>query len=201
MNRSFASSARVSSGVSHFRPFLKIDVWYISTSMLQPSPWLKLPVNILLDRTGAVREVVERSARLPFPPPTDSAVSRVLSKALTDAHEVVRRLRRGELFFAQSLLEELRFHMIRLEGRICAVEPSTSADLKVEHRISDRLEPALKSSYVDLDAQALEAAVTRLSEVLVRQIPELHGTFTLTRSLENDLYAAELVRGRRVAWP
>ena len=58
-------------------------------------------------------------------------------------------------------------------------------------------EPALKASYVDLDTHALEAAAVRLSEVLVRQIRELHSAYALARSLENDLFAAEVVRGRR----
>lgn len=186
--------------ISHFRPFFKIDVWYLSTEMLQPSPWLKLPVKILLDRTGSVRDIVERSSRLPFPPLADAEVSRILSKALAGAHEVVRRLRRGELFFAQTLLGELRFHMVRLEDWIHAYAPSSPVDHKLERRISDRLGSALKASYVDLDARALDTAVVGLSEVLRQQIPELHNAFKLTRSLGNDLHACELVRARQVAW-
>ena len=85
--------------VSHFRPFLKIDVFCLSTSMRQPSPWLKFPAKILLDRTGAVRDVIEQSVQLRFRPPADPEVSRVLSRALAAAHEVVRRLRRGEIVF------------------------------------------------------------------------------------------------------
>ena len=120
--------------ISHFRPFFKVDVFYLSTEMWRPSPWLKFPAKICLDRTGAVRDVIERSTKLPFPPPSSQEVSRVLSKALAGAHEVVRRLRRGELFFAQTLLEELRFHMIRLEDWIRAADPSGPADLKLERR-------------------------------------------------------------------
>ena len=187
--------------VSHFRPFFKIDVWYLSTETLRASPWLKLPVKILLDRTGSVRQVVERSSRLSFPPPSDAEVSRILSKALAGAHEVVRRLRRGELFFTHTLLEQMRVHMVRLEDWIDQHAPSSPADHKLERRISGRLGSALKASYVDLDAQALDDAVAGLSEVLRQQIPELHSAFKLTRSLENDLHACELTRTRQVAWP
>jgi hypothetical protein len=54
------------------------------------------------------------------------------------------------------------------------------------------------ASYVPLDAQALEAAVVGLSEVLIQQIPDLHRSYSLTRSLENDLHAAALVREGQV---
>ena len=84
--------------------------------------------------------------------------------AATRRRAVERGYGAAKLFFAQSLLEYLPSYMIQLEGWIHSVEPLTPADLKVEHRISDRLELALKSSYVDLDVQALEAAVVRLLE-------------------------------------
>src|SRR5512132_3735283 len=40
--------------VSHFRCFIKIDIFYFSEDDLQPSPWHGLPVNILLDRNGSI---------------------------------------------------------------------------------------------------------------------------------------------------
>lgn len=52
----------------------------------------------------------------------------MLSKALAAAHEVVRRVRRDELLFAQSLLGELRSSMIRLE------EPNVISVDASEHR-------------------------------------------------------------------
>jgi predicted nucleotidyltransferase len=79
--------------VSHFRPFLKADVFYINVNDFHPSPWLRFPATILLDRTGVVRDVLNRSRDLPFDPPPDSEVSRILSKGLAAAHEVVRRVR------------------------------------------------------------------------------------------------------------
>lgn len=185
--------------IYHFRPFVKMDVFYVSTEIWQPSPWLRFPAKVFLDRTGAVRGVLERSATLSFPAPASREVSRVLSKALAGLHEVVRRTRRGEALYAQALLGELRHNMIRLDDWICGFTPSHPADLKLERRLTGDLEPALKASYVDLDAHALEAAAVRLSEVLVRQIRELHSAYALARSLENDLFAAEVVRGRQVA--
>ena len=123
----------------------------------------------------------------------------MLSKALAGMHEVVRRIRRGEVMFAHVLLGGLRQNMIHLEDWIRGFDPSHPADLKLERRLTGDLEPALKSSYVGLDAHVLETVAVRLSEELLRQIGDLHGAFPLARSLESDLFAAELVRRRQVA--
>jgi hypothetical protein len=41
--------------VLHFRPFLKVDVFYLGTDTFVPSPWLKFPASVLLDRTGVAQ--------------------------------------------------------------------------------------------------------------------------------------------------
>jgi predicted nucleotidyltransferase len=168
--------------VSHFRPFLKIDVFYLNVDSFLPSPWLKLPGDILLDRTGLIRDTIARSSQLPFPPVAPTEVSRVLSKALATAHEVVRRTRRGELVYAQSLLEELRSYVVRMEGWL--------------HR--GLVHRALAASYVPLNAPAIEGAVIVLSEVVAQQIPDLHRSYPLARSLQNDLHAITLVTDRQI---
>ncbi|MEL7223281.1 MAG: aminoglycoside 6-adenylyltransferase [Cyanobacteria bacterium J06576_12] len=184
--------------VSHFRSFLKIDVFYWNVETLQPSPFLRFDADILFDRTGQVQELLNQSALLSFPPPETTEISRVMSKALACAHEVIRKAKRGELFHAQALLESLRSYMIQMEDWLCSFEPVAVADFKVEHRISERLRAALASSYAPLEATTLEAATIELSKVLSEQISELHSCFALQRPLENDVYAVELVTKRLV---
>lgn len=184
--------------VSHFRPFLKIDVFYFSPKTFTPSPWLKLPAEVFLDRTGLVQDVLERSKSLPFLPPASAEVSRILSKVLAAAHETIRRARRGELFYAQSLLEELRSYMIRIDGWIHHFEPVAPCDLNMERRLSGTFRGALERSYVSLNGAAIETAAVDLCTVLESQVRELHRAFALDRSLETDLCAAALVSGRQV---
>ena len=184
--------------ISHFRPCLKIDVFYWSADAFRASPWLKFPAIIPLDRTGAVAQVLKASADLPFETVPDIEVSRVLSKALAGLHEVVRRVRRGELVFAQTLLEELRSNMIQLDGWLQRRIPTTPSDLKLEPAISAGFRTALQASYPPLDASAIEAAAIALSDALHRQITDLHATFEMRRSLADDLAAAEIVRNRQL---
>jgi predicted nucleotidyltransferase len=185
--------------VSHFHPFLKIDVFYWTPAIFRPSPWFGMPSKVFLDREGLVQTVLAQSQALAFGTPSPNEVSRILSKALAGAHEVVRRVRRGELYFAQSLLDELRSNMGRLDGWIQGLEPSVPHDLKLDARLNPVLANAFARSYVGLNGADLDDAVVTLSNVLAQQIPELHRKFGLNRQLASDLSAVELVAGRQVA--
>jgi predicted nucleotidyltransferase len=185
--------------VSHFRPFLKIDVFYWTPSVFRPSPWFRMPAKVFLDRDGLVRSVLAQSQSLTFSPPSSDEVSRVLSKALAGAHEVVRRTRRGELHFAQSLLEELRSNMTRLDAWIQGFEPSAPPDLKLAARLSPTLAHVFERSYVGLNAADIDDAVVGLSTALTQQISELHRQFELNRPLTFDMAAVDLVTTRQIA--
>ncbi|TCV76404.1 hypothetical protein EDE05_108226 [Neorhizobium sp. R1-B] len=93
--------------VSHFLPFGKIDIFYFDAARLVPSPWYRLPIRILHDPTGIVAEVVEQSAGLTFAVRADE-LDISISKGLAAAQETYRRAKRGELFYAQTLLDELK---------------------------------------------------------------------------------------------
>jgi predicted nucleotidyltransferase len=185
--------------VSHFRPFLKIDVFYWTPAIFTPSPWFGMPAKVFLDRDGLVQSVLAQSQAMTFSHPSATEVSRIVSKALAGAHEVVRRARRGELHFAHSLLDELRCHLARLDGWIQGFTPSAPHDLKLAARIGPDLTQALARSYVGLNATALDEAVVSLGHVLAQQIQELHRRTELHRSLATDMAAVELVTGRAVA--
>jgi hypothetical protein len=67
-----------------------------------------------LDRHGAIEKMLQASQHLQFEV-TDEDLDFSISKGLAAAHEVFRRTRRGELVFAQTLLDDLRFHMIQAD--------------------------------------------------------------------------------------
>jgi predicted nucleotidyltransferase len=185
--------------VSHFRPFMKIDVFYWTPDMFKPSPWFRLPTQVFLDRTGVIRGVLTASRALPFPPPEDVEVGRILSKALATVHETVRRVRRRELFYAQTLLEQSRSYIMQLDTWLLEWNPEQSVDLKMHHRLSPSLMQVLERSYVGFDAEAVDMAVMGLATHLRQQIPRLHTAFRLARVMADDLYAVDIVCERQVA--
>ncbi len=177
---------------------MKMDVFYWTPEMFKPSPWFRLPTKVFLDRTGIIRDVLAASRLLPFGPPEDLEVSRILSKALATVHETVRRARRQELFYAQTLLEQSRAYLMQLDTWLQRWNPEQSVDLKMHHRLNPALMQILERSYVGFDAEAVEAAVIGLTTHLRKQIPRLHEAFRLARPIANDLHAADIVCERKV---
>ncbi|MBB4146189.1 hypothetical protein [Rhizobium rhizoryzae] len=98
--------------VSHFRPFNKIDIFYLDATMLMPSPWYRLPTIILYDPEKLVSSLVDRSKVLNFTVSADD-IDFSISKGLAAAHETYRRAKRGEIFYSQTLLDELRQHIMQ----------------------------------------------------------------------------------------
>jgi hypothetical protein len=184
--------------VSHFRPFLKIDVFYWTPESFGPSPWFGLPATVLVDRDGLVERVLDQSRSMAFSPPSGDEVSRVLSKALAGAHEVVRRARRGQLFFAQSLLDELRSNLARLDRWARGRDVSSPEDVRSTGTLSVPVASAIERSYVGLDSADIDAALVGLGGVLSDLIPALHSRFALNRPLTRDLASIELVTRRQI---
>jgi len=113
---------------------------------------------------------------------------------LAAAHETYRRARRGELFYALSLLDELRQNIMRADDWLHDRTPETAVVAKFDRRGSPAVLAALKASYSPCEAPAILAALRLLSETYRAQIIELHGRFDLSRSLASDLEAVDIIR-------
>lgn len=179
--------------VSHFRPFGKIDIFYYDAAALAPSPWYRLPIRILHDPEGIVADLVERSQGLPFTV-SDDDLDFSISKGLAAAHEAYRRARRGELFHALSLLDELRQHIMRADDWLHDRTPETAVVAKFDMRGSRAVLAALKASYCPCEADAILAALRLLVETYRAQLMELHGKFGLARPLASDLEALDILK-------
>jgi len=174
--------------VSHFLPFLKIDIFYLSQEEFRPSPWYSLPTTILYDPRGVARSIIEHSQPFKFEV-DERRVDWLISKGLAAAHEVYRRTQRGELIYAQKLLEEFRSYLAEADDWIHQRVPPNPSHVKLERRLTPSLLEALKESYVPSDANAIETALLNLLALFREQLIELHGTYNLSRVLDNDLRA------------
>jgi hypothetical protein len=183
--------------VSHFRPFVKIDIFYFSETALKPSRWYALPVKILHDPHDAVKGLLQSSARLRFEV-TEDDVDYSISKGLGAALEALRRTRRGELLFAQTLLEELRCHIMQADDWLLDRTPEDAVYAKFDTRGSREVMGTLCTSFCGYDSGALNASLARLSQLYRRQIIQLHDKFALSRLLEHDLAALDLVLSETV---
>lgn len=178
--------------VSHFRPFNKIDIFYLNQAASRPSPWLAQPTMILHDPEMVVADRLARSTGLRFIHAHDE-VGRTISKGLAAAHEAYRRTRRGELVHAHSLLDELRQYMTVLDDALHSRPPQSVVLSRWEARAGNALRDAVMGSYPGLDAVGLGHALRYLASEYRRQIIAVHGAFALDRPLTQDLEAVDLV--------
>ncbi len=178
--------------VSHFRFFVKIDIFYFSEDGLEPSPWYTLPVRILFDPRGVVEGLIKRSAGLRFEV-TEEDLDYSISKGLAAPHEVFRRIQRDELVFTQTLLDELRFHMIQADDWLFDRTPRTQLFSKYDQRGSREVVALLRSSFCVCEREALVASLGALARFYRGQVVQLHERFRLSRRPESDLTALDLV--------
>lgn len=158
--------------VSHFRDFVKVDVFYLDASTFAPSPWYALPVQALHDPQGLIQDVVERSRPLGFAL-DGAAIEQSAGKGLAAIHEAYRRLQRGELVFVQSLLDELRQFMTFADDWIHARPPQAVPFSHLETRISPVLLDLLRNSFVSLEPTLLASVLKHLAEHYRGQLAQL----------------------------
>ncbi|WP_105416464.1 nucleotidyltransferase domain-containing protein [Neorhizobium sp. T25_27] len=178
--------------VSHFHPFGKVDIFYYDAAKLTPSPWYRLPIKILHDPTGVVADLMKRSEALMFKV-AEEDVDFSISKGLAAAHEAYRRAKRGELFDAQTLLDELRHHMMQADDWLEDRSPATIVTAKFEKRASARVLADLAMSYPPCEGEAILAALRLLVGGYRNQVLALHEKFQLSRPRENDMAALDIV--------
>ncbi|TCU10032.1 hypothetical protein EV132_12223 [Rhizobium sullae] len=177
--------------VSHFLPFNKLDIFYLDATELTPSAWYRLPTIILHDPEKIVADVVDRSKGLTFVLTVDE-IDFSISKGLAAAHETYRRAKRGELFYSQTLLDELRQHMMQADDWLHDRTPGTSVLAKFDRRSSLDVREVLVGSYCPCDAEMILGALNRLLAVYRGQIVHLHHRFKLRRPIEHDLTALDI---------
>lgn len=179
--------------VSHFKPFNKIDVFYFTPEHLQPSPWYSLPIQVIHDPEGLVKNLINASKDLPFVVDVDE-VERLISKGLACIHEIYRRAMRGELFYAQSLLDQTRYCMIKADDYLSGHPPHGSGFAGFERRGTEEVIEAIQASYSPPEKQSLLNRLQRLLEVYRTQISRLHEMFSLKRDIHLDFYSLDLVK-------
>lgn len=178
--------------VSHFQPFGKIDIFYYDAAKLTPSPWHRLPIKILHDPAGIVTDLVKRSEGLTFTV-AEEDVDVSISKGLAAAHETNRRAKRGELFYAQTLLDELRHHMMQADDWLHDRAPETTVMAKFDKRASGTVLTDLTMSYCLREGEAILAALRSLVRTYRSQVLALHEKRQLSRPLKNDMAALDIV--------
>jgi predicted nucleotidyltransferase len=180
--------------VSHFKPFGKIDIFYFNADALVPSPWYALPIKILHDPKGLIADLVNRSKDLRFTV-LHNDIDFSISKGLAAVHEAYRRTMREELFYAQTLLDELRHHVMQADDWLFDRTPETALAAKFDKRASEPVRAVLVSSYAPCEREAMLTALKTLAALYRQQVLAMHDKFSLARPVENDIAAFDCLVG------
>nr|WP_239587426.1 aminoglycoside 6-adenylyltransferase [Bacillus pakistanensis] len=92
--------------VIHFDCFIKVDCFYYRQEDLRPSVWLQNS-KIALDRNGIMAEIQKKSKNVVYTP-TVEEVEFWRTKFFAYIHEVYRRVKRDEIYYALKCLDSMR---------------------------------------------------------------------------------------------
>jgi nucleotidyltransferase-like protein len=176
--------------VSHFRPFFKVDTFYYRPHELLPSPWYTLPTRVLFDPGQIIQRIIQESRGLRFVP-TIEQVEHSINFGLAAAHEVLRRVSRGELAYAHSILDELRRALVDADDYLH--ERPWYGFSHLETRAEASFVATIHGSYCSLDKEAICESLARLAEVYREQVVALHRRFGLERDLGNDVDSLDII--------
>ncbi len=101
---------------------------------------------------------------------------------------------RGELFYAQSLLDQTRYCMIQADDYLSGHPPHGSGFAGFEQRGTEELIEAIQGSYSSPEKQSILNSLQRLLKVYRTQIILLHEIFSLKRDIHLDFYSLDVVK-------
>lgn len=96
--------------VAHYDCFIKVDSFYYRPHDLKPSIWLK-EIKVVHDSKGILKNVIEESMKLTYEP-TKEEIELWRLKFFAYLHEVYRRVRRKEYFYALRAVDYLRWSVV-----------------------------------------------------------------------------------------
>jgi hypothetical protein len=182
--------------ISHFRPFVKLDLFYWRPEDLHPSPHYALPLRVAFDKDGTISKLIEASRHLRFTAdPTQ--VNASINQAISCAHEVLRRVERGELAYAQHILGELRVFAADADAYLSRRPPASLSHF--ESRCADQavLQAVQRSFPCSHTPGALLESVRQLVQTYRVQVSQIDQLFDLRRDPQRDRECFDLVEN----WP
>nr|WP_251027604.1 nucleotidyltransferase domain-containing protein [Bacillus sp. ISL-41] len=96
--------------VTHYDCFVKIDSWYHSPEEVAPSIWLK-GYKVLYDPKNIISHVIRSSSHKVYKP-SAGEVEFWRGKLLAFIHETYRAVMRGEIYYALSNLDRVRWLIV-----------------------------------------------------------------------------------------
>jgi predicted nucleotidyltransferase len=97
--------------IANFDNFIKVDVFFYTTGKIEPSIWFK-GIKILHDTGGLLNELLNKSNEYQYQVSREDVI-RWRGKVFSYIHEVYRRVRREEYYYALTMMNNLRSFIVQ----------------------------------------------------------------------------------------
>jgi predicted nucleotidyltransferase len=176
--------------VSHFEHFAKVDIYYVAADQI--GTWLRAtaPIRVIHDPAGIVTAARQDARMLIAVPTSFATVEQAVGKATAYAIEVARRLARGELIYAQTLLDAFRDRLVVLEDLLEGQHAVASAS-HLEKRPKAHLVRSLYRSCDVAEPIAVQATLANLARACRTTVSQLHERSLLKSSPTPFLYVLD----------
>lgn len=111
---------------AHYDNFVKVDTFYYRLKDLLPSIWLR-NIEIFYDSSEMLEDIVEKSRKLVFEQSCED-IELWRTKFFSFLHETYRRVMRGEIYYALTCLDYLRFSMATAWYMEAGIQPNALGD-------------------------------------------------------------------------
>ncbi|WP_409300472.1 nucleotidyltransferase domain-containing protein [Peribacillus sp. SCS-155] len=96
--------------VTHYDSFVKVDSWYHAPEEVVPSIWLK-GCRVLYDPHKVITDIIKEASLIVYNPSSEEIVF-WRGKVLAFIHETYRAVMRGEIYYALSNLDRIRWLIV-----------------------------------------------------------------------------------------
>lgn len=96
--------------IAHYSNFIKVDLFIYTFSTLHPSIWIQT-IKIIFDESGKLQELLNQSNQIVYQLSKEE-VERWRGKAFSYIHEVYRRALRNEMYYALTMINNLRSFIV-----------------------------------------------------------------------------------------
>ncbi len=160
--------------VAHFNNFVKVDAFYYKKEDLKPSHYMKEEAGIEYDPYDIVKGVREQSQHLHFEVNIgEFEIWR--SKFFAHMHEVYRRMKRGELYYALHSLDMMRWSVAAGWDMADDRQPNASGEwskYEGERSLFDKREQDLLARW---DAGRDPEGIYHVMKSIVPEFKQVHG--------------------------
>ena len=155
--------------VTHYHSFIKVDSWYHSPAEVVPSIWLK-GYKVLYDPHNIINNIIKESSYEVYNLSSEEVVF-WRGKLLAFIHEIYRSVMRGEIYYALSNLDRVRWLVVY--GWYMEMEQHLDSAYGVWSKMEGKRSKLNESQLALLESWHSGRNTEQIMKTMVSMVPEI----------------------------